>query len=592
MTETRLPISLPQNLSIGASLRKGIPVSGTFSVTAILASLEEILEWQEGRCGFDYGYYRFVDNPLLCRIQEGLKAYYQIRHCCVYTSLKTATMELLDYLLLSKPQMTLKLISDFEESDFFSIASSLLGLNTAFCSTSPDELSALSPLSEARDELLVINVRQPLQFLETHHDFLQKVKSHRIPIIVVSAQFPEKNWPAPLVNYWVLPLNSAQQSVVGGAILSNMDRQIAELKELRIQRGPILSSRNAAYFLGEIDSGRDSHKNQLIERLCNLEKARHGFLFPSGMQAITTLLNLLRRPGKSQIIAVGHLYTDTYALLTDAKQRTGTVENIFIGVDEMEQLPGAINEQTAVIITETITNPLNDVPDLEAITALAQKHKIPVIVDNTFATPSHCNPLDLGVDYVLHSTTKFFNGKNDHAGGVILLNDSAAAVKIKEYQQRWENELSSLESAVLWERLQDFEERMARFQKNAIQVAEFLQPHPGIERLYFHSFPSHRSYHVSQRILNGSGSVMSFTLKRPGLEGLRQFYDAPLQHILKAPSLGSNQTILCPYTLLAHYHESDEFLEELGLSRYLIRLSVGCEDNIKPVMDSLDQALL
>ena len=84
---------------------------------------------------------------------------------------------------------------------------------------------------------------------------------------------------------------------------------------------------------------------------------------------------------------------------------------------------------------------------------------------------------------------------------------------------------------------------------------------------------------------------MSFTLTRPGMAGLRQFYDAPLQHILKAPSLGSNQTILCPYTLLAHYHESDEVLEELGLSRYLIRLSVGCEENIERVIDSLDQAL-
>ena len=591
MAETRFSISLPHNLSSGEPLRKLKPVAGPFSVTAIYSCLDEILEWQEGRCHFDYGYYRFVDNPLLSRIQEGLQAHYQIRHCLTYTSLKTAAMELLDYLLLSKPKMTLKVISDWEENEPFSIVPSLSALHTSLCTATPDDFSVLSPFSEVRDELLVINVRQPFQFIETQGEFLQKVKAYRLPIIFISDQFPEKLWSAQLINYWVLPLNSSQHSVAGGAILSNMDRQMAELKGLRLQRGPILSSRNAAYFLGEIDAGKNSYQDELIQGLCNLEQARYGFLFPSGMQAITTLLTLLRRPGKAQIIAVGHLYTDTYALLTYAKQRTGAIENIFIGVDEMEQLPKVMNKQTAAIITETITNPLNDVPDLETITRLAKKHQIPVIVDNTFATPSNCNPLDLGVDYVLHSTTKYFNGRNDHGGGIVLLNDSEAAAKIKKYQDQWGNELSPLESAILWERLQDFEERMERFQTNALQVAEFLQHHPGIEKLYFHRFPSHRSYQVSQRIVKGPGSVMSFTLKRPGLEGLRQFYDAPLQHILKAPSLGSNQTILCPYTLLAHYHESDEVLEELGLSRYLIRLSVGCEENIEFVIDSLDQAL-
>ena len=591
MTEPRFSISLPHNLSAGESLHKLKPVAGPFSVTATYACLDEIVEEQEGRCKNDYGYYRFVDNPLLCRIQEGLQAHYQIRHCLAYTSLKTAALELLDYLLLSKAKMTLKVVSDWGEHEPFSIVSSLSELNTSLSMAPPSDLSVLSPFSEGKDELLVINVQQPLQFIRTQEKFLEQVKSHRIPIIVVSDRFPEKLWPARLIHYWVLPLNSTQHSVVGGAILSNMDRQMDELQGLRMQRGPILSSRNAAYFLGEIDEGKASYQEKLIQRLCQLEQARYGFLFPSGMQAITTLLMLVRRPGKAQIIAVGHLYTDTYALLTYAKQRTGRIENIFIGVDEMERLPGVVNEQTAAIITESITNPLNDVPDLEAITRLAQKHKIPVIVDNTFATPHNCKPLNLGVDYVLHSTTKFFNGKNDHGGGIILLNNAGAAAKIKKYQDHWGNELSPLESAILWERLQDFEERMARFQTNALQVAEFLQQHPGIEKLYFHSFPSHRSYQVSQRIINGAGSVMSFTLTRPGMAGLRQFYDAPLQHILKAPSLGSNQTILCPYTLLAHYHESDEVLEELGLSRYLIRLSVGCEENIERVIDSLDQAL-
>lgn len=591
MTQTRLPLVFPKHPTACETLRKAEPVSGPHSITAKLNRLDDILAWQEGRCQFDHGYYRFVDNPILSRLQKGLQTHFQLRHCLVYTSWKSAALELLNYLLLSKPKMTLKIVSDWEAGAAGSLSDSLSGLNTLLIFSTPNNLSALLPFSQNKDELLVINVKHPFPFLENQATFLQTAKSQRLPIIFVSDQIPEKTWSPQKLMYWVFPLSLQNADILGGAILSNMDRQMAELKALRRQRGPVLSSRNAAYFLGEETVKVKSHKEQLVQYFCEWEQAEYGFLFPSGMQAITTLLNLVRCPEKPQITAIGHLYADTYALLTDAKQRTGSPENRFLGVDEMAQFPQAINAQTAAIITETITNPLNDVPDLETILAVAHNQNTVVIVDNTFATPLNCNPLHLGADFVLHSTTKYFNGKNDHAGGVIVLNDAVAATKIQKYQEQWGNEISPLEAAVLWERLQDFEERMERFQKNVLRVAEFLKDHPHVETIYFHRFPSHRSFNVSQRLLKGPGSVLSFTLKKPGLKGLREFYDSSLPHILKAPSLGSNQTILCPYTLLAHYHESDEALEKIGLPRYLIRLSVGCEEEIQPVIDSLDAAL-
>ena len=590
MNQTRFPFPLPQNPLADDLRRHADPVNGPFSVTATIPTLDEIIDWQEGRCFFDFGYYRFIDSPPLYRIQQGLQVHYQIRHCLLYTSFQSAALELLDYLLFTKPRMRIKLVSDHEAGAPFSIESSLSVLKTKVCLVNPARIETFLPFSREKDELLVINVRDPGAFIETRESFLKAAKSSRIPIVLLSGGFPPKERGSRLINYWVFPMNKASDEVGAGAILSNLDRQMEELKKLRIQRGPILSSRDAAFFLGESELPAESRKEELIERLCEMENARYGFLFPSGMQAISTLMNLLRRPEKAKIIAIGHLYTDTYALLTHAKQRI-PVENRFIGVDEMDQFQNALSDQIAAIITETITNPLNDVPDLESILERARAHQIPVIVDNTFATPSNCKPLQLGVDFVVHSTTKYLNGTNDHGGGVILLNDAEMVTRIRLYQQQWGNDLSSQESAVLWEQIQDFEKRMQRFQANALQVSEFLQKHPGVDRLYFHNLPSHRSYHVSRRLLKGPGSVMSFTLKRPGLEGLRQFYDAPLLHILKAPSLGSNQTILCPYTMLAHYHESDECLDAIGLPRYLIRLSVGCEEQIKPVIDSLDQAL-
>lgn len=587
---SRLPITLPDSVSTTETLRPAHPVNGPFSVTATFETIQDIIESQEGRYHFNYGYYRFIDSPLLYQIQEGLKAFFQLRNCWVYTSYKTAALELLDYLLLAKPQMTIKIIHDLPHDSHVELGPSLSVLNTTVLSALPEEQDTILPFSKERDELLVINVQDPLAFLEKQADLLQQAKSSRVPIIVASrflTQLPETR----LVNYWVFPLNEEKQGVMGGTIVSKVDRQMAELFELRKQRGPILSSRNAAYFLGQIEFVADDAPKHLVEKLCQLEKAKHGFLFPSGMQAITTLFNLLRKTEKAQMIVVGHLYTDTYSLLTYGKQRTGKVENIFLGVHELDLLPQVINDQTAAIITETITNPLNDVPDIEAITRVAKEHQIPVIVDNTFATPMLCNPLDLGADFVVHSTTKYFNGKNDHSGGGILLNDDEMAGQIQSYQRHWENIMSPLEASVLWERMQDFEERMARFQANALQVAEFLENHPAVDEFFSHQSPQHQSFEVSKRVVRGVCSVMSFTLKKTGLEGLKPFYDSPLEHILKAPSLGSDQTILCPYTMLAHYHESDEILEELHLSRYLVRISIGCETDIQPVLESLDQAL-
>ena len=151
--------------------------------------------------------------------------------------------------------------------------------------------------------------------------------------------------------------------------------------------------------------------------------------------------------------------------------------------------------------------------------------------------------------------------------------------------------MSPLESLCLWEHLQDFEQRMRQCNENALKVAEFLDQHPAVEKVHFNGLPSHKCHTVATRLLRGAGSVISFTMKEDHLEVLRTFYNADLKPIHKAPSLGSNETLLCPYTLLAHYHEPDEILHELHLSRYLIRVSVGCEKDVSPVIEALNRGL-
>jgi cystathionine beta-lyase/cystathionine gamma-synthase len=290
-------------------------------------------------------------------------------------------------------------------------------------------------------------------------------------------------------------------------------------------------------------------------------------------------------------VAVGHLFNDTYKSLELAARRPGEASNRFIGVDEMQLLEGVVDEQTAAIVTETITNPLSDVPDLSALCRIARRRGIPLVVDNTIATPENCRPLDLGADIVVHSTTKFLNGRNDHGGGAVITRDGRVAGLLADRRAAWHDEMSPLEAAVLEGNLASLAERMRRFNANASRVAALLAGHPGVARMWFNGHPSHRSYAVARRILRGPGSVISFTLARDTREGLRTFYDSPLGGIAKAPSLGSDATLLCPYTLLTHFGDTDEMLASVGLPRWLVRVAVGCEEDIDPALESLEDAL-
>ena len=147
------------------------------------------------------------------------------------------------------------------------------------------------------------------------------------------------------------------------------------------------------------------------------------------------------------------------------------------------------------------------------------------------------------------------------------------------------------EAAALLEHLSSFPERMARFNRNAVAVAGFLGEHPGIARIFFNGHPGHRSHATARRLLAGAGSVMSFTLANDSEDAMRAFYDSALPGIVKAPSLGSDMTLLCPYTLLTHYGEAEEVLAATGLPRYLLRLAVGCEQDIAPVLRAVREAL-
>ena len=589
-------------------------LGGTFGISGIVPTLDFIHEWKNGQREVEYGYFRFVPPKQVQNFQQQLAVQYQAHHALAFSSGRAALLELLGYLQKSRPLTKLH----FSSNATF-IPAALSSLEISALHFNLDELPKAEYFSTKDDELILITPENLQNFIIENTEWLEKFKQLRVPVIVYE-EATSGSWPVDFQNIWLngltywitgfdLPESQDLPSgIVGGVILSNNDRQIAELAELRKRHGAILSARNAELFSEKFaentkgakmnylnssaaETESDSvHEEEVTKQLCEWENATSGFLFPSGMAAIMAVFTLLPKRDKPRLIVIGLLYSETYSLLMDTG-RSSTCEVIFIGLHELERLAEVLTKDTAMVITETITNPLCGVPDLEHIGKLANSQGVPFVVDNTLSSPTNCQPIDWGADYVIHSTTKYLSGTNDHAGGAVLVKSPKNAKALKEFQQNWGLRISPLEAEVLWERMHDFEERMQRFNKNSLAVAHFLEAHSVVDRIYYACSPSDISSPAAQKLLSGNGGIVSFVMKNNTEDNLRRFYDGEFISILKAPTLGSTQTLVCPYSLLTHYHDSDEDLLKIKLPRYLIRIAAGSEHNIEPIIEDLNSSL-
>ena len=194
-------------------------------------------------------------------------------------------------------------------------------------------------------------------------------------------------------------------------------------------------------------------------------------------------------------------------------------------------------------------------------------------------------------DLANFSVPKYLSGKNDHAGGAILVKNQQNSNSLIEFQQNWGLMISNLETKILHKRLYNFEDRMQRFNANNLVVAHFLESHPAVANVYYAFSQKKLSNAISSKFLSGSGGVVSFVLKNDTEDNLRKFYDGEFKSILKAPTLGSDKTLVCPYSMLTHYHDSDDELKEINLPRHLIRIASGSEKKIEPIINDLKIAL-
>ncbi|MBX3436421.1 MAG: PLP-dependent transferase [Planctomycetaceae bacterium] len=343
--------------------------------------------------------------------------------------------------------------------------------------------------------------------------------------------------------------------------------------------GEGISSRRAEAILhSQAPQSPDDHIPLLRARIAALAGVAEECvcLFPSGMAALAAVDRALHVLfPKRRSVQFGFPYVDTLKI----QQKFGSGVHFFPRGDEgdLQQLEHLLQrEPVAGLFTEFPSNPLLQSPDLGRLSDLTRQHDCPLIVDETIASLANVDLASVA-DVVSTSLTKYFSGVGDVMGGALLLNASSPYFTDLSTLLTGQGEelLWGADLAVLEQNSRDFADRMRGINFGAARLAEFLRSHPRVRRVYAPQFESPAMYQMWQRPEGGYGGLFSLSLHEEASCGPR-FFDA--LRVCKGPNLGMSYTLACPYTILAHYGELD-FAESCGMSRYLIRVSVGLEDS-------------
>jgi len=337
---------------------------------------------------------------------------------------------------------------------------------------------------------------------------------------------------------------------------------------------------------GAFDYSRNANptRRALEECLAALEGGSQGFAFATGTAAATTALALLKKG--DHIIAHDDLYGGTYQLMTTSIRDYG-IEVDFVNMRDLAALQKAVKSNTRLIWSETPTNPLMNLLDLEKIAALARKTNITTLCDNTFMSPYFQRPLSLGIDIVLHSTTKYINGHSDVVGGALVVADAALAERIKFHQIVLGTCAGPFDCFLVLRGIKTLGLRMEEHSRNALALAQWLENHPKVERVLHPGLASHPQHELARRQMSGYSGTFSFTVKG----GQETTFDLlrNVQLFTVAVSLGGVESLIeHPFTM-THTSMPEEVREKIGITRNMIRISVGLE-HIDDLITDLEQA--
>ncbi|HEK2899179.1 TPA: bifunctional O-acetylhomoserine aminocarboxypropyltransferase/cysteine synthase [Proteus mirabilis] len=361
--------------------------------------------------------------------------------------------------------------------------------------------------------------------------------------------------------------------------------------------------------------------NDVLEkRVAALEGGIAAVAVASGMAAITYAIQTIAQVGDN-IVSVAKLYGGTYNLMAHTFPRIG-IEARFAPHDDIAALEALIDDKTKAVFCETITNPSGNIVDIQALADVAHRHGVPLIVDNTVATPYLCRPFEHGADIIIHSLTKYIGGHGNSIGGIVV---DSGKFPWAEHKDRFEilntpdvsyhgvnyvehfgaaayiarcrvaplrgtgAALSPFNAFLILQGLETLALRMDRHTENAQKVAEYLQNHPQVAWVKYAGLSNHPEHDLAVRYMSGKpAGILSFGIKG-GAEAGARFIDA-LQLIVRLVNIGDAKSLACHPASTTHRQLNDEELERAGVSRDLIRLSIGIE-HIDDILADLDQAL-
>ena len=326
------------------------------------------------------------------------------------------------------------------------------------------------------------------------------------------------------------------------------------------------------------------NQRAVVDKLSALENAEDGLLFSSGMAAISTVLLTFLGSGDHAVLQED-IYGGTHHFVTADFERFG-INFTFVSNDTGD-IEKAIKENTRIIFIESPSNPLLKITDIRAIAKTARSKNIITAIDNTFATPINQNPLDFGIDIVIHSGTKYLGGHSDICCGAVISTKSLIE-KIRNSATNFGGNLNADTCYLLERSMKTLGIRVERQCSNAQYIAESLQNNSKIKRVYYPGLESHQGHDIAKSQMRGFGAIVSFELDEQAIEPDK--FVRNLKLITPAVSLGGVESLICAPAETSHEKLTDEERTELGITDSLYRLSVGIEDR-SDLLSDIEEAL-
>jgi cystathionine beta-lyase/cystathionine gamma-synthase len=325
-------------------------------------------------------------------------------------------------------------------------------------------------------------------------------------------------------------------------------------------------------------------RESLEKNIAALEKGKFGIAFSSGVAATQALMSLVK--AGDHVIVSSNVYGGTFRLFELVMTNYG-ISFSWVNTSDTANIENAVKEETKMVFLETPTNPMLTLTDLKSATDICRKHKLISIVDNTFMSPYFQNPLTMGINIVLHSSTKYINGHSDVIGGILITSDEVIHNKLRYIQNAAGAVPSPFDCWLVLRSTKTLAVRMERHNKNAMELAEYLMKAPFIKKVYYPGLLSHPQHELAKKQMRGFGGMVSADLK--DMETAKKLLKNVKVFTL-GESLGGVESLISHPASMTHASVPKEDREKLGITATLVRFSVGIED-IEDLIADIEQAV-